>query len=316
VAPWAVARSEIVELRLAVELLETKIDLLESGHSPGPADAIAWASAFSIRWRRRFHLARVCRVWRISRATLYRHRKAVRQRKPRSPWTDEEIVRRLEELIASSPFPAERYRKLWYRLRLQGVFVSKERVRKLINEFKLLPAYGSILAATPNELWGIDAARVTTTDSTKAFVIFAIEHCTGECLAIDVIAEETIAAWVSLIQDATLFAFGSLQPGIAHGLRIRCDNLPQFRDRRFCKVLAELGIRTSYIAPLNPRGNGLAERFVRTLRENRLAVFYFASIEELDREMAAFRMVYNEQYILQRWKYRTPSQVRALFRQM
>jgi putative transposase len=189
-------------------------------------------------------------------------------------------------------------------------------VRKLINEYKLLPAYGSILATRPNELWGIDAARVTTTDRTKALVIFVIEHCTGECLAINTVAEETIAAWVSLIQEATRFAFGSLQPGIAHGLRIRCDNLPEFRDRRFCKALAELGIRTSYISPLNPRGNGLAERFVRTLRENRLAVFYFASIEELDREIAAFRVVYNEQYILQRWKYRTPSQVRALFRPM
>jgi transposase InsO family protein len=305
-----------VELRLSVELLETKIALLESGRSLGPADAVAWGSAFSVRWRRRFHLARVCRVWHISRATLYRHRIEVRRKTTRSQWSDADLVRRLEELIESSPFPAERYRKLWYRLRLQGIFVSKERVRKLINEFKLLPAYGSILATRPNELWGIDAARVTTTDGVKAFVIFAVEHCTGECLAIDVVIEETITAWVLLIQDATRFAFGSIQTGIARGLRIRCDNLPLFRDRQFCRQIAELGIRTSYIAPLGPRGNGLAERFVRILRENRLAVFFFASVDVLDREMAAFRTVYNDQYILQRWKYRTPSQVRALFRQM
>jgi hypothetical protein len=219
---WAVARSELVELRLVRELLEVKIDLLEAGRSPGAADAIGWASAYSVRWRRRFHQARECRVWRISRATVYRHRKELRQRKSRSPWTDVELVRRLETLIESSPFPAERYRKLWHRLRLQGIFVSKERVRKLINEHKLLPAYGSILAARPNELWGIDAARVTTTDGTKAFVIFAVEHCTGECLAIDVVTEETVDVWVSLIQEATRFVFGSLQPGIARGLRIRC----------------------------------------------------------------------------------------------
>jgi putative transposase len=309
-ATWGVGRSEIMELRLCVELLGAKIDMLESGRSPSPDDAFAWASAFSVRWRRRFHLARVCRAWHLSRATLYRNPRAAQPKRSRSPWSDDELVRRLRELIETSPFPAERYRKLWHRLRQQDILVSKERVRKLINEYKLLPAYGSILAERPDELWGIDAARVTATDGTKALVIFAVEHCTGECLAINVVLEETIDAWVSLIQDAIRFAFGRLQPRIARGLRIRCDNLPLFRDRRFCRALAELGIRTSYIGPLNP------ERFVRTLRENRLAIWFFASVEELVREMKAFREVYNEQYILQRWKYRTPSQVRALFRQM
>jgi putative transposase len=316
VALWGVARSELVELRLTVELLEIKIALLNTGRSPGPGNAIAWGSAFSLRWHRRFHLARVCRVWKISRATLYRHLRSRPEKRSRSPWTDAEIVRRLETLIESSPFPAERYRKLWHRLRLQGVLVSKERVRKLINENKLLPAYGTILAARPDELWGIDAARVTTTDGTKAFVIFAIDHCTGECLAIKTVSEETVTAWVSLIQKATHYAFGSLDIGVARGLRIRCDNLPLFRGKPFCQHLENFGIRTSYIAPQNPRGNGLAERFVRTLRENRLSLRYFATLEELAREMHEFRESYNEQYILQRWKYRTPHQVRALFRQM
>ena len=45
------------------------------------------------------------------------------------------------------------------------------------------------------------------------------------------------------------------------------DNLPVYREASFCSPLAALGIRTSYMAPLNPRGNGLAERFVRTLKD-------------------------------------------------
>jgi putative transposase len=107
--------------------------------------------------------------------------------------------------------------------------------------------------------------------------------------------------------------FGELRPDIARGLRIRCDNLPLFRGGQFCRPLARFGIKVTYIWPLTPRGNGLAERFVRTLRDNRLAVRFFATSSELLVEMAAFRTIYNDSYILQRWKYRTPAEVRALF---
>jgi len=147
-----------------------------------------------------------------------------------------------------------------------------------------LPAYGSILASKPDELWGIDT-----------------------------VVEETVPVWLCLIEHAVRFAFGEIRLGIANGLQIRCDNLPAYREASFCSPLAKLGIRTSYIAPLNPRGNGLAERFVRTLKDNRLAIRYFATQQELADEMAAFRLVYNEFYILQRWDYRTPEEVRRLF---
>ena len=127
------------------------------------------------------------------------------------------------------------------------------------------------------------------------------------------VPEETCAVWFWVIQEAARYAFGHTRPAVAAGLRIRCDNLPVFRDKSFCRMLATLGIRTSYIPPLKPSGNGLAERFVRTLRDNRLAIRSFASLEELGREMMSFREVYNREYILQRWGYRTPAQVRALF---
>jgi len=148
----------------------------------------------------------------------------------------------------------------------------------------------------------------------RAAVLFAVDHCTGECLAIAVVPEETPATWLALVRAAVECAFGSQQANVAQGLRIRCDNLPAYRDKRFCGPLERLGIRTSYIAPLNPRGNGMAERFVRTLRDNRLAVRYWQTLEELAREMAAYRLLYNEQYLLQRWGYRSPMQVRELLK--
>ena len=46
-----------------------------------------------------------------------------------------------------------------------------------------------IITPRPEILWGIDAARYRTSFDGLVFILFVIEHCTGECLAIDVVAE-------------------------------------------------------------------------------------------------------------------------------
>jgi len=58
-------------------------------------------------------------------------------------------------------------------------------------------------------------------------------------------------------------------------------------------------------------GNGCAERFIRTLEENLLWVRRFATIAELQQALQEFKGTYNEQWIVERHRYRTPAQVRA-----
>ena len=59
-----------------------------------------------------------------------------------------------------------------------------------------------------------------------------------------------------------------------------------------------------------PEGNGVAERFIRTLKENLLWVRSFETIEELRLALLAFKRTYNEQWMLEKYDYRSPSQVR------
>ena len=56
--------------------------------------------------------------------------------------------------------------------------------------------------------------------------------------------------------------------------------------------------------------NGVAERFIRTLKENLLWVRSFATIEELRLALLAFKRTYNEQWMLEKYDYRSPAQVR------
>ena len=54
-----------------------------------------------------------------------------------------------------------------------------------------------------------------------------------------------------------------------------------------------------------PEGNGVAERFIRTLKENLLWVRTFDTIEELRAALVEFARHYNETWLVARHGYRT-----------
>ena len=54
----------------------------------------------------------------------------------------------------------------------------------------------------------------------------------------------------------------------------------------------------------------MAERFIRTLKEQLLWVENFTSLEELQEALARFQEQYNEHWIVERHGYKTPAEVR------
>ncbi len=62
-----------------------------------------------------------------------------------------------------------------------------------------------------------------------------------------------------------------------------------------------------------PEGNGCAERFIRTLKEQLLWVEHFATVEELRLALLAFRERYNREWLIGRHGHRSPAAVRAAF---
>jgi len=89
--------------------------------------------------------AAVCRVWKFPRATLYRHRSAdampappLRRRGPQGACSDAELLAKIEAVIEASPFNGEGYRKVWARLRADGVRTAARRVQRIMRENSLL----------------------------------------------------------------------------------------------------------------------------------------------------------------------------------
>ena len=103
-------------------------------------------------------VARVCRVWGLSRASFYRHTGpapgAANLRKRPGPvgaMPDDDLVSGIIQLIEDSPFHGEGYRKMWARLRHKSIFTSQERVRRLMREHNLSAWLGQ---GTPRGLKG------------------------------------------------------------------------------------------------------------------------------------------------------------------
>lgn len=184
---------EIASLTLDFEVLQAKLRLLERNQIPSALEASRLGSAFSIKLRRRYTITRVCSLWGISRTSVFREARGQRRRARRCVlFSDEEIAQKLVEIVRDSPFPAERHRKLWARLRRQGIQVSRERVRRILRDFAVLPPYmGGLVKEAPNQMWAIDSAKLRTAFDGEVKVLFVIEHCNFECLAISVMRHHT-----------------------------------------------------------------------------------------------------------------------------
>ena len=68
---------------------------------------------------------------------------------------------------------------------------------------------------------------------------------------------------------------------MARGLRLRHDHGSNYLADDFQQEVAFFGIESSPSFVREPEGNGVAERFIRTLKENLLWVRSFDTIEEL-----------------------------------
>jgi putative transposase len=81
----------------------------------------------------------VCEEWGVARSTVYAAAARGRQaptlppakRGPKTALTDEQLVEHIRWVLGESPFTGEGHRKVWARLRYQGIRTSKARVLRV-----------------------------------------------------------------------------------------------------------------------------------------------------------------------------------------
>ena len=186
-----------------------------------------------------YGLRRAARLWGVSRATVYRHRRPDqgerRRPGPVGAMSDEALVEAIRKLLRGSPFHGEGHRKLWARLRFAGIRTSRRRVLRLMRAHGLLAPQragrprgpkahdGTITTERVDLMWGTDLTSVVTGEG-QAAVFVAVDHCSAECVGIHASLDANRFEALEPVKQAVRRCHGAFGGGVAAGLRPRHDH--------------------------------------------------------------------------------------------
>ena len=235
---------------------------------------------------------------------------------------DAALLEAIRAILSGCPFHGEGHRKVWARLRMTGVRTSKRRVLRLMGKHGLLAPSrvgspkgprnhdGTIIPDRVDAMWGTDLTT-TWTGEGQAAVFIAVDHHSAECVGIHAARRATRFEALEPIRQGVRHSFGAFAKNVAQGLAVRHDHGSQYMSDAFQKELAFLGIESSPAFVRAPEGNGCAERFIRTLKENLLWVRSFDTVEQLRQALIEFRAAYNATWLIERHGFRSPDAIRA-----
>jgi transposase InsO family protein len=267
-------------------------------------------------------LATVCRITGAPRSTVYHRRQrgpALGYRPgPKTEVSDEALTEVIRQVIVEGPFAGEGHRKVRARLRRNhDLVVGKNRVLRLMRRAGLLapqrarrrrrphPHTGTITTAAPNARWGTDATMAWTRLDGWVWVFVLVDHYSDEAWCHVAKVGNRFAA-LQPVYDAVIDRFGGLGPDVARGVKLRHDWGAQYRSLHFTGSIAWLGIDDDAAYVGEPECNGVAERFIRTLKEQCLWAELCDDVDQLRQAVASFTERYNTEWLIERLGHRTP----------
>lgn len=283
-----------------------------------------------------YGVERVCRVAGIARSSFYARRsRATRadrdghcetcKRGPKPAISDRELLELVEKDLEESPFRGEGHRKVWARLKYgKGVRVSRKRVLRIMRENRLLSPYrqpqgeerahdGEIITHTPNEMWGTDGTKVLTVEDGYGWIFVGVDHWNAECVGHYVCKRGDRFSALEPIAMGVQRQFGSVEAGVARGMKVRMDHGSQYLSDHFINQIHAWGMATSFSFLEQPQTNGVAERFIRTLKEQIVYGKIFRNLEELRHAVREFVERYNSSWLVEKTGFLSPYEARQRY---
>ena len=285
------------------------------------------SGAQSISTRRASGVQRVCRVWHRARSSVYARRQATRsparcrRRGPIGAAPDDVLVAHLRRVLEAAPFQRRGLPKSLGEAAGRGDAHLEGATRRLMREHDLQapprggPAHGpkahdgTITTEAPDVMWGTDMTATVTVAEGAAVVFVAVDHCATACIGLHAAKRGT--RFEALSRSARASANASGASATAWPVGCGCvtttgrTTWPTIFNRRSVlrhRQLPELRAgarRQRRRGALHPHAEGES-----------LWVRRFETIEELRLALLEFKQTYNEQWMLEKYDYRSPAQVR------
>lgn len=230
-------------------------------------------------------VTRACGLVGISRS-LYRYR---RRPEPAA------LVERLRELAAVKRRYG--YRRLHVLLKREGFVVNRKRVQRLYREAGLTVRRRKRKRIGPverhplpkpvaaNISWSMDFVSDGLADGRRIRCLMIVDHCTRECLAIEVDTSLTGKRVVAVL-DRLIEQRGAPQS-------ITVDHGPEFEGQALDAWAYQHDIRLAFIRPGKPVENAYIESFNGRFRDECLNEHWFITIEHARRLIERWRIEYN-----------------------
>jgi transposase InsO family protein len=273
---------------------------------------------------------RVCATWGVARSSFHAARRQEGRPQPRSPGrrgpkpvlSDAELLAAIRRDLARSPWTGEGHRKVWARLRvIDGIRVSRTRVLRIMGENSLLSPHrtrprsandhdGSITTDAPNVMWGADSAVIPTVKDGNVSLFIVAEHWNAEGLGWHVAKRGDRYAAAEALALAVKEVFGSVRPDAAHGVLVRHDHGSPFMSNHVQSQLTFFGMAPSFAFVREPETNGVAERFIRTLKEQVVFGRIHQDIEDVRTAVRTYVERDNQHWLLEKNGDRSPAETR------
>lgn len=229
---------------------------------------------------------------------------------------DEVLAQRIKHLIDDESYLG--YRMVWAQLRIDGVFVNRKAVQRIMqikgwqcNRRLHKSCYPRVsiktsIAVRSNLRWATDFTCVWTKYDGLIHVNEVIDCAdrgvVGYCISKRCGAQE--AVWA--LEDACLKRFGVL-PHEDTGVTIRSDNGLVFASRLYRKLLTSYGLKQEFIHPHTPEQNGVIEAYHKTFKRECVWQHRFSTLDEAAPIISTWIARYNNERPHSSLGYLTPA---------
>lgn len=157
----------------------------------------------------------------------------------------------------------------------------------------------------PNTVWSTDLTKIYVQEVGWANLIPVLDNCTRECVGWVFSRRGRATEAKDAIREAVINQFDSVSE-VPEDLELLTDNGSIFLANEFVEKTDEYGIERTYTPYRCPSANGIAERFMRTLKEEKVWHYRFETMEEAEKVIADWIEEYNHQRMHSSLDYKSP----------